>query len=68
MDSFQTALITGGNGKLGRFVARQLSAKGIEVLSLDLPGTEKKNETFYENIFQGDVCDQDLVHKILKEN
>ena len=68
MDTFQTALITGGNGNLGRLVARQLLAKGIDVLCFDLPGTEQKNETFYKHIILGDVCDQDLVHKILKEH
>ncbi len=67
MDTFQTALITGGNGNLGRLVAQQLSAKGIDVLCLDLPETEQKNETFYKNIFLGDVCDQDLVKRILKD-
>ena len=65
MDTFQTALITGGNGNLGRLVAQQLSAKGIDVLCLDLPETEQKNETFYKNIFLGDVCDQDLVNSCL---
>ena len=67
MDTFQTALITGGNGNLGRLFAQQLSDKGIDVLCFDLPGTEHKNETFYKHIFLGDVRDQDLVHRILKD-
>ena len=67
METFQTALITGGNGNLGRLVARQLSAKGIDVLCLDLPETEHKNEKLYKNIFLGDVSDQDLVNRILKD-
>ena len=67
MDTFQTALITGGNGNLGRLFARQLSAKGKDVLCLDLPETEQKNEKFYKKIFLGDVCDQNLVNRILKD-
>ena len=67
MDTFQTALITGGNGNLGRLLAQQLSDKGIDVLCFDLPGTEHKNETYYKHIFLGDVRDQDLVHKIVKD-
>ena len=67
MDTFQTALITGGNGNLGRLVAQQLSAKSIDLLCLDLPETEQKNEKLYNKIFLGDVSDQDLVNKILKE-
>ena len=67
MDTFQTALITGGNGNLGRLFARQLSAKGKDVLCLDLPETEQKNEKLYKKIFLGDVCDQNLVNRILKD-
>ena len=67
MYTFQTALITGGNGNLGRLVAQQLSAKGKDVLCLDLPETEQKNEKFYKKIFLGNVCDQNLVNKILKD-
>ena len=67
MDTFQTALITGGNGNLGRLVAQQLFAKGKDVLCLDLPETEQKNEMLYKKIFLGDVSDQDLVNRILKD-
>ena len=67
MDTFQTALITGGNGNLGRLVAQQLFAKGKDVLCLDLPETEQKNEKLYKKIFLGDVSDQDLVNRILKD-
>ncbi|MBS1256949.1 MAG: putative epimerase/dehydratase [Deltaproteobacteria bacterium] len=67
MDTFQTALITGGNGNLGRLVAQQLSAKGIEVFCFDLPETEHKNESFFKHIFLGDIRDQDLLNRILKD-
>ena len=47
METFKTVLITGGNGNLGRLVAQQMYSKGIDVLCLDLPGTEHKNENNY---------------------
>ena len=61
METFKTVLITGGNGNLGRLVAQQMYSKGIDVLCLDLPGTEHKNETNYKNIFLGDISDLDLL-------
>ncbi len=67
MKTFRKALITGGNGNLGRLVAQKLSTKGVELICLDLCETEQENETFYKNIFLGDICDQDLVNRILKE-
>ena len=67
MGTFKTALITGGNGNLGRLVAKQMYAKGINVLCLDLPGTELTNEKNSKNIFLGDICDLDLLNNILKK-
>ena len=40
---FKTALVTGGNGNLGRLVAQQLEDLGTQVVSLDLPGSEGPN-------------------------
>ena len=65
MGTFKTALITGGNGNLGRLVAKQMYSKGINVLCLDLPGTELTNEKNSKNIFLGDICDLDLLNNIL---
>ena len=36
----KTALLTGGNGNLGRLVADRLLDAGFKVVSFDLPGTE----------------------------
>ena len=33
------ALVTGGNGNLGRLVTARLLARGQQVISFDLPGT-----------------------------
>ena len=68
METFKTVLITGGNGNLGRLVAQQMYSKGIDVLCLDLPGTEHKNENNYKNIFLGDISDLDLLNNILKKH
>ena len=56
-----TALITGGNGNLGRRVAARLLAAGQEVVSVDRPGTEPAHTEPGISIVSGDVRDGGLL-------
>ncbi len=49
--SFETALITGGKGNLGRLVAARLEALGVKVISFDLPGTESAHPPRIAQLF-----------------
>lgn len=46
-NTINTALITGGNGNLGRLTAERLLARGVKVIKFDVPGTEP--EQLHEN-------------------
>jgi len=59
--NFKKALITGGNGNLGRLVAEQLEARGVEVVSFDLPGTDSDATAARSAIVLGDIRDTDLL-------
>lgn len=61
--SFKTALITGGNGNLGRLVASRLEALGTQVVSFDLPGTESEDTENRHAVVLGDMRD----HALLRE-
>jgi len=39
-NDIKTALLTGGNGNLGRLVAHKLLERGVKVIKFDIPGTE----------------------------
>lgn len=61
-----TALITGGNGNLGRLVAERLLANGQRVVSFDLPGTTPALITDDEHIIEGDVRDVDALRSAIE--
>jgi len=67
-NSIKKALITGGNGNLGRLVADQLLARGIEVIKFDIPGTEPDSLRANETVVIGDIRDQSLVRNMLEEH
>lgn len=58
------ALITGGNGNIGRLLAEQLVARDIEVIRFDLPGSEPETHHTLETIITGDIRDQTLLAEI----
>ena len=55
---FKTALVTGGNGNLGRLVAQNLEAMGTRVVSFDLPGSEGPHCDPRPAVVLGDMRDQ----------
>lgn len=61
-----TALITGGNGNLGRLVAERLLARGQQVVSFDLPGTTPPAIADNEHIIEGDVRDADALRAVIE--
>lgn len=64
----KTALITGGNGNLGRLTADRLLADNIHVIRFDIPGTEPATVRPNETIITGDIRDQKLVNDILSKH
>lgn len=58
------ALITGGNGNIGRLLAERLVAKNIDVIRFDLPGSEPDQHGSLETIITGDVRDRSLLQDI----
>ena len=60
------ALITGGNGNIGRLLAERLVAKNIEVIRFDLPGIEPETHTPLETIITGDIRDHSLLEEAFK--
>ena len=63
-----TALLTGGNGNLGRLVADRLRESGIRVVKFDLPGTEPATVCDGETIITGDLRDNALIEQILTQH
>jgi len=66
--NFEKALITGGNGNLGRLLARQLRAKGVETVQFDIPGSEPASTDPGEVVVIGDVRDSDLLARVFDEH
>jgi threonine 3-dehydrogenase len=64
----EKALLTGGNGNLGRHVANHLLDAGIEVVKFDLPGTEPDAVRPGETIITGDIRDSGLVENMLRQH
>lgn len=62
-----TALITGGNGNLGRLVAERLLASGQHVIKFDLPGSEAAVLHANETVVIGDVRDGGLLRGVIAE-
>ena len=66
--SFETALITGGNGNLGRLVATRLEAQGIKVVSFDLPGTQSAETDARHAVILGDMRDHNLLRTVFESH
>jgi len=64
----ERALITGGNGNLGRLVAARLLADGQRVVKFDLPGTEPPQLHANETVVTGDIRDSDLLRDLLEQH
>jgi threonine 3-dehydrogenase len=62
------ALITGGNGNLGRLVADRLLAQGQHVIKFDVPGTEPSDFHENETVLSGDIRDSGVLKDILAEH
>ena len=62
---FKTALVTGGNGNLGRLVAQNLEAMGTRVVSFDLHGSEGPHCDPRHAVVLGDMRDQSLLEDTL---
>lgn len=60
-----TALITGGNGNLGRLVADRLLKLGQSVVKFDIPGTEPDSIRDNEEVVIGDIRDTDLLSETI---
>lgn len=63
-----TALITGGNGNLGRLVAERLLHRGKRVVRFDVPGTEHETLADNEIVVTGDIRDQNLLLALLESH
>lgn len=63
-----TALITGGNGNLGRLLATQLLARGQAVIKFDLPGSEPAQAEPGETIVSGDIRDSDALRGLVEKH
>ncbi len=64
----KTALITGGNGNLGRLVGQQLLERGVNVIKFDIPGTEPEQTHENETIVIGDIRKTQDIRDLLKEH
>lgn len=60
---FEKALITGGNGNLGRLLAKSLRESGVDTIQFDIPGSEPQDPAEDETIVIGDVRDQQLIEE-----
>lgn len=66
MTDIKMALLTGGNGNLGRLVGEQLLDRGIKVVKFDIPGTEPAQVRENETVVIGDMRDTDTVRELLR--
>jgi len=65
---FTKALVTGGAGFIGSHIVDRLLDRGVEVLVLDDLSTGKMEHLHPRAVFvQGDVCDLNLVRKLVAE-
>lgn len=67
-NEIQTALITGGNGNLGRLVGEQLLQRGVNVVKFDIPGTEPAQLHDNETVVIGDMREQAALQDLLKQH
>ena len=63
----KTALITGGNGNLGRLTADRLLARGVKVIKFDIPGSEPEHTHENETIVIGDIRDTAQVESLVAD-
>jgi len=66
MLNFRKTLITGGNGNIGRLVAERLEARGVEVVSFDIPGTESEATASRSAVILGDIRDTSLLRSTIE--
>ncbi len=66
--AIKTALITGGNGNLGRLVGERLLNAGASIVKFDIPGSEPDSTVEGETIVTGDVRDQALLESLIIEH
>lgn len=64
-NEIKTALLTGGNGNLGRLVADKLLARGVRVIKFDIPGTEPATTHANETVVIGDMRNPDALREML---
>lgn len=64
----KTALLTGGNGNLGRLVAAQLLERGVRVIKFDIPGTEPEQTHENETIVIGDIRNHDTLRSLITDH
>jgi len=64
----KTALLTGGNGNLGRLVAAQLLDRGVRVIKFDIPGTEPEQTHENETIVIGDMRNNDTLASLITDH
>ena len=65
---FKRALITGGNGNIGRLIAEDLLDLGVSVIKFDIPGTEAAKTRDGEIVVTGDVRDLDQIRALFTEH
>ncbi len=65
---FRKALITGGNGNLGRLIASELLDRGVEVIKFDIPGTEPETTVANEIIITGDIRDKAALEAVFESH
>ena len=66
-DKIVRALITGGNGNLGRLVADRLLSLGQHVIKFDVSGIEPEDLHENETVLSGDIRNSDALKNILAE-
>ena len=64
----ECALITGGNGNIGRLVAEQLLERGQRVVKFDIPGTGSVQTHANETIVNGDIRDTGVLKGIIAKH
>ena len=66
--NFKKALITGGNGNLGRLLARDLRELGVATVQFDIPGSEPEHLWDNETIVIGDGRDTALIEELFDKH
>ncbi len=67
-NEIKTALLTGGNGNLGRLVAAQLLERGVKVVKFDIPGSGPAEKHPNETIVIGDMRDHNALRALLVDH